>query len=282
MKKVLISVEGGLGKHIMFTALTKGLKDKYDEVNVVSPYPDIMAACKYIDKSFQSGMADLTELVYSDDCDIFSSNPYNHQDFIKKKLHILEAWAEQLNILTIKDRPVINTDLIDKNIKIETDKIISDLGDKYIVVQFCGGQSPIGNGVGEYKEVLKRNYYDAQELVNLIKEKYPEHKILNYSLPNEYGLNHSVKLQAPYIFYFNILKSADKIVCIDSSLQHMAAAVNKEAIVLWGETRPEHFGWKIHKNIVKDKQKGSPYFVALGPSIMNIEFENPKKIIDKI
>ena len=281
MKKVLFTIEGGLGKHIIATALMKELKERYSEVNVVSPYPDIMQACKWVDNSFQFGMNDLSELVYSD-CDIYSGNPYTHQDFIKKKIHLLDAWSEQLGIDGYSETPIIDTARVSRDIKIKTDKIIEELGGKYIVIQLNGGQSPIAEGKGEYVEILKRNYPYAQELVDEIKKKYPEHTILNFSLPNEPILNGAIKLQAPYIFYFNILKDADKIICIDSALQHMAAAVEKKATVIWGETRAEHFGWDIHNNIVKDKQKGAPYFVALGPSPTNIEFNKPREIMGQL
>lgn len=282
MKKALVVVEGGLGKHIIFTALARQLKEKYGEVNVVSPYPDVMKACESIDKSFQFGTTDLSKLVYEKDCDIFNGNPYTNQAFIKKKIHLLDAWSQQLGLKYSKSIPEIDTSLIDDKIQVETDKVIKDLGNKYIVVQLTGGQSPITEGQGQYVEVLKRNYPYAQKLVNLIHKKYPKYKIVNFALPNEPDWKNTVKLQIPYIFYFNILKKARRVVCIDSALQHMAAAVGQKATVIWGETKPNHFGWDLHDNLLSDEQIGSPYFVALGPSPANIEFPSSKEIAKRV
>ena len=282
MKKILITVEGGLGKHIIFTALTKKLKEKYDEVNVTSPYPDIMEACPFIDNSFQFGQADLSQLVYDDNCDISNSNPYTHPEFIKKKIHILQAWSEQLGIEYegLKNyKPLIDIDRISPQIKLDTDNIIKQINGKYVLIQLTGGQSPITNGQGNYVEILKRNYPYADELITKLRKKHPKHKILNFSLPNEKSYIDTIRLQAPYVFYFNLMKNADKVFCIDSALQHIAAAIEKKSIVIWGETKPEHFGWDIHKNIVKDKQKGSPYFVAMGPSPLQIEFNTPNEVL---
>ena len=40
-KKVVIQMEGGIGKHINATALISELKKKYEKIFVLSAYPDI-------------------------------------------------------------------------------------------------------------------------------------------------------------------------------------------------------------------------------------------------
>ena len=278
-KNALLVVEGGLGKQIMSMSLLKGLANKYTNVFTVSPYPDIFKASPYVTESFQHGVHDITNIVYDKGTTIFGYNPYQDSRFIKKEAHLMEVWNELVGLEYDENLlPEINLDLLDPIILKETEKIKKDLN-KFIIVQFSGGQAAMTNGQGQYIEILKRNYKQGQELVDLLIKKYPDHKILNYSLPNEPYLMNTVRLEAPYIFYFDLVKSATQVICIDSSLQHIAAAVNKPATVIWGETRPEHFGWKIHNNIVKDKQKGAPYFNALGPSLNNLDFPTPEEII---
>ena len=282
MKKVLVVVSGGLGKHVMFTALAADLKKKYDKVIVTSAYFDIMKACPNIDEAFPFGQQDLSKTVYEKDCEIISANPYENQLFIKKEIHLLEAWSEVLGIPYDKNKeykPDIDPTRLSKKIIADSEKIIKDIGSKFIVVQFYGGQSPLVNTEGEYQEVLKRNYHKGSVLVESLKKKYPKYKIINFSLPNEPEIEGTEKLKIPYMLYFEVIKKAEQVICIDSSLQHIAAAAGKKAIVIWGETRPEHFGWKLHYDFVVDDQKGSPYFVALGPSPIAIDFPRPKEIM---
>ena len=284
MKKILITVEGGLGKHVMFTSLTKKLSEKYDEIHVTSPYPDIMAACKYITASYPFGSVDLTQLINDSECDIYAGNPYTHESFIKKKIHVLDAWSQQIGIEFTKLEdyvPIIDTSRLSPDIEQETNKIISELG-KYILIQLTGGQSPIEEGKGKYVEILKRNYQQREKLVKLIQDKYPDHKILNFSLPNEPEIKDTVRLKAPYVFYFNLAKGATDIFCIDSSLQHIVAGAGRSATVIWGETKPEHFGWSQHNNMLKDYTLGAPYFMPLGPSKESVIMNTPDEIMCEI
>lgn len=282
MKKILVMVEGGLGKHIIFTALTEDLKKKYEKVVVASAYFDIMKACPFIDESHPYGQENLSELVYEKDCTIVAGNPYHNQRFIKKEIHILEAWAELLGIPYDKNKeykPLISPERLGDGVANDAKKVLKEIGGKFILVQFYGGQTPLANGDQPYQEILKRNYHKADVLVQALKKKYPKFKIVNFSLKNEPDIKGTIKLEVPYLLYIEVTKKAEKIVCIDSSLQHIAAAAEKNAIVLWGETRPEHFGWKLHYNMVVDDQKGSPYFVALGPSPMGIDFPRPAEVV---
>ena len=60
-------------------------------------------------------------------------------------------------------------------------------------------------------------------------------------------------LKDPYLWYrvLGEVLAEDKknfAVVIDSSLQHILAGTGLDTYVLWGETRPEHFGHACHKN----------------------------------
>jgi ABC-type transport system involved in cytochrome bd biosynthesis fused ATPase/permease subunit len=46
------------------------------------------------------------------------------------------------------------------------------------------------------------------------------------------------------------LEASSKRILIDSSLQHMAAALNLPSTVFWVGTQPEIFGYSLHENIV--------------------------------
>ena len=50
MKKCLINVDGGLGKHVMFTSILEEFKEKkgYDEIYVISSYFDVFKSCSVV------------------------------------------------------------------------------------------------------------------------------------------------------------------------------------------------------------------------------------------
>lgn len=291
-KRCLINVEGGLGKNVMLTALMPMLAAKYEEIYVISPYSDVFKACSYVTEAFEPGPQCATlyqELVLDDDVDILWKEPYSNSRFIKKSCHLFDAWMEEIGIETEgTDIPWDEQEPIIDRIREEfphigtlADQKIAELG-KFILVQFCGGQSPLapqqdqsGKAVpyNDRQEYIKRNYYQGQNLINALKDKYPDATIVHYALPNEPSYDGAIKLNIPYLTYRLLAEKAFKVVCTDSSLQHIATGVCNDITVIWGETRPEHFGYLNNKNIAAKRVLNSqPYFKPMGtsPSIVKM------------
>ena len=287
-KRCLINVDGGLGKNVMLTALMPILASKYEEIYVISPYVDVFKACSYVTAAFEPGPQCATlyqELVLDEDTNVLWKEPYSNQRFIKKQCHLFEAWLEEFGIA---DQDVSTlVPVVDKvretftNVAKTVDQKVEELG-KFILVQFCGGQSPLGPQVdqagnaipyNDQQEYIKRNFYKGQELINRLRETYPDAKIIHYALPNEPTYEGAEKLKLPYIAYRLLAERAFKVVCTDSSLQHLATGVCNDVIVIWGETRPEHFGYSCNKNITAKRVLNSqPYFKPMGasPSIVKM------------
>jgi len=295
-KKCVVTVEGGLGKNVMFTAVLKELSKKYEKIYVLSPYFDVFKACPYVTDAFPMGQVAMLyqQLCLDDDCDVLWKEPYTNQKFIKKQVHLFDAWAEELGI-KLSEKAMDMVPCIERydelpNVPLQVNELLRQLnGQKFILVQFCGGQSPLspqfddkGNPIpySDHNEGLKRNYYKGQELIDLLHREYPQHRILHFALPNEPNYNGADKVQAPYLVFHELCKSADKVVCTDSSLQHLATGVCKDVTVIWGETRPEHFGYNCNKNIcAKNVMNSQPYFRPLGASPAVVDFPSPKEVL---
>ena len=295
-KKCVVTVEGGLGKNVMFTAMLKELAKKYEKIYVLSPYFDVFKACPYVTDAFPMGQVSTLyqQLCLSDDCDVLWKEPYTNQKFIKKQVHLFDAWAEELGI-TLSEKAMDMVPQISRYtelplVKLQTEELLKQLnGQKFILIQLCGGQSPLAPQLdkdgklipyNDHNEGLKRNYYRGQELVDLLKKTYPEHRILHFALPNEPSYEGADKVQAPYLVFHELCKHADKVVCTDSSLQHLATGVCKDVTVIWGETRPEHFGYACNKNIcAKNFMNSQPYFRPLGASPAFVDFPTPEEVL---
>lgn len=300
MKKCLINVDGGLGKHVMFTSILKEFKEKkgYDEIYVISSYFDVFKSCSVVTDAFPPMQGTLyQELVLDSDCDVYWKEPYSNQRFIKKECHLFDAWAEELGFQLSKpaDEYCPSLDKIESefpNVLSMVKEKIKDFNDNYILVQFNGGQSPLSPQVDENgnqipyndkQEGIKRNYFKGQEIINSLKEKYPETTIIHFALPNEPSYENSVKLQLPYLAYRLLAKNAKAVITTDSSLQHLSTGVNNNITVIWGETRPEHFGYKVNQNIAATNVLNSqPYFKPLGVSPSIVKMPEPDIIVASV
>ena len=74
-------------------------------------------------------------------------------------------------------------------------------------------------------------------------------------------------------------------VTIDSSLQHILAGTGLNTTVLWGETRPEHFGHSCHHNIdfaKNDLTQEEPYFQLFQNKPAVVRFKKPEELIEEM
>ena len=290
--KCLIAVEGGVGKNVMLTSIMSQLKKKYNEIYVITPYVDAFKCCPEVTDCFPMGPQSASlyhELVLSDDCDVLWREPYSNQHFIKKQTHLFNAWLEEYGFEKGPEGPSNLVPSIDvesgfPEIAEDAKKEAEALG-KFIMVQFCGGQSPLAPNekYDWHQEAIKRNYFKAQELVDKLKAAYPDTTIIHYALPTEPQLRNTKLYQKPFIWYAEMAKYAMKVVCTDSSLQHLSTGKCKDVTVIWGETRPEHFGYSINKNIcAKNVYNGQPYFKPMGASPALVTFPTPDEVMEVV
>lgn len=296
MSKCLINVEGGLGKNVMLTSILQEFKETkgYDELYVISPYYDVFKCCPAVTDAFPPKQGTLyQELVLDDDCDIYWKDPYNNQRFIKKQCHLFDAWAEEYGFVLKNPADTYTPDLsaLETAWPVTKSAIEPKLKEwgKFFIVQFTGGQSPLVPTTGPdgkpvpyvgAQEGIKRNYFEGAKVVELIKKKYPGVTVVHFALPNEPPVEGTVKAELPYLAYRLLAAKAEGIVTIDSSLQHLATGVNNNITVIWGETRPEHFGYACNRNVcAKNVLNSQPYFRPLGISPSIVRMPKPEEVI---
>ena len=244
-------VEGGIGKQVAFTAIIDALvkKDK-EKIQVHSPYVDIFGGNTNVKYALDSNSIHLQDKRILDSQNIFHCEPYK-TNFIKGEYHIIQSFCKLFGVKYDENmRPKMYTD----HYKNDAKKIAGD--DNFIVVQFSGGQAPAGfNPSNSYNSNdPTRNYHPhlAQKVVNLIKEKYENLKILNFSLPNEPNYEQTVKPKLiPFAQWHEILKlpNCKGFISDDSCLNHFARSVGRKGVVIWGGTRWIQFGYKENINV---------------------------------
>lgn len=280
-KNLVVNIEGGVGKQILFTSLFPYIQKAYSNVWIYTPYPEVFEGLNgisginvFMDSSFYKTK------VLSDDTTIVWGDPYDHPLWLQHKAHLVEVWAEMLGIRHLlpsrEDKkgigipPTLNLTSQEKYSWTSAWPSIREASEeKFILVQLQGGQSPIDwedNGSFLDGDSLYRTYpYDLYvELIQRLREAYPDYIIFRYGLPNEPIPMEveedvlSIEPPLPYKVYTEMIQRAHKVICIDSSLQHIAAAANTPAYVIWGETKPYAQGHELHTNIYREEENSKP------------------------
>ena len=271
-KPHLYCIEGGVGKHLQFTALFSSLIKKYSQKLVInSLYPELFKYCPEVADSqalqLDGILYDTYHIYYNKYDQIFFHDPYKGS-FLKGETHVVKEWASKYEVEIEDIRPSFQVNPI-------REKILRPFIQKlkqFILLQVVGG----GIGESNYdQENRGRNYKYGQELISLLNEAFPGHLIIVFGYSNErqefigetkindeggsplFQTREDFMILAKYCSFF---------ISIDSSLHHMGSnkPFGKKGIILWGTTTPERFGYKENINI----QSEYPYCIEIEPQII--------------
>lgn len=256
-------VEGGIGKCVMFTALLPKLAERAGgPVQIVTPYVDVFRDNPLVKMCFDESSIPLDDPRILESDNIYYSEPYK-SNFVKGDWHLIQSYCKLHDIeYDPSMRPKMYTDWAKEN---ANQWLAGNKVNKYIIIQFTGGQTPIGwDQNNQYiSSNAGRNYqpYFAQSIVNALNEKFPDHTIIDASMPNEPGYTGSIKCDQSYPLVHEILKKAQGFIGIDSCVQHFAASTGTPGVVIWGNTRWTQFGYMQNCNMsFHDKKKYNTYY----------------------
>jgi hypothetical protein len=245
-------IEGGIGKCTAFTALIPKLAQKAKQgIQIYTPYIDCFAFNPHVAMAYEQSLPITDPRIMASD-NIFYCEPYK-SNFMKGKQHLIESYCELFGIdYDINMMPKLYTSHLKDRANEWLLKNGIALG-KYIMIQFSGGQTPVGwNANNAYMSHNPgRNYplYLAQQTINLLRDKYPDVAIVDCTLPNEPSFEGTVKCTEHWAVIHEMLKNAQGFIGIDSSLQHFSASVAKSGVVLWGSTRWTQYGYEQNTNL---------------------------------
>lgn len=314
-KSIYINSQGGTGFNLALAHVIPELKEKYDEVAVLSPYFDIFESCPYVDSVYKPN--EIRDFIFdakSKDAKLICERMYDSEEFIYKKVSYADAWRKAAGLKTKgnKDGSDTKTNLEPEkkypylgNQANEIVKTIKEKGYKdFVIMQFTGGQSPLvqvpqstdkdGKVFADWNKVpynyenepLKRHYpIDlVNKFIELFRNAHPETAVILYQLPNEPAPENVFRFTVPYLAY-HVLARKDEcagVVSIDSSLQHLVAGLTK-TVVIWGHSLPLSFGYDYNKNILQDCRRDDIlYFSALGPSGAAIRYIKPEDLLKEV
>ena len=251
-KYSLFHIQGGFGKHIAATAVAKCIKNNHPsrQLIVCAVYPEIFQNLPFVDRIYQLGNTNYFYQNYVENTDslIFHNEPYFTTDHIHKRLPLVQTWAKMYNLEYRGEMPEIKFNPLQRNLAKEhwTAKSGSK---KYMVLQTNGGL---------YQET--RPYLWARDMPVKLAQKIVDHYSDEYHIfqvkkPSSEALDDVEVIDFPLsnMELTSIILNSEKRILIDSCLQHAAAALKKQSVVLWNGTSPKVFGWDMHKNIQAEK-----------------------------
>ena len=252
-KYLIWHVQGGLGKNIAATALTKDIKQKYIDRKfiLVCSYPEVFLNDSNIDKVYQLGNHPYFYETYIENKDviIFKHEPYDQTGHITKQKHLIENWCDLLNIKYTKQQPyfLINYPQNKLSLKWNRPKPI-------LLLQTTGGPFITDIEPTPYEWTRDLPIELAQTLVNKYSSQY---HIIHVTKQGGYFLENVERVDTlmSNMELFSLVGASSQRIFIDSCLQHVAAALKLSSIVFWIGTSPKVFGYDLHKNIIAQLPK---------------------------
>ena len=301
MKRAFLNVTRGSGREFMTCAvIARELAAKYDTLYVAAfnkyfaeALADELDNVKVID---QAELASFWNTHYGKVQDNFIAEPYNLSDFSMRRLHFYDAYRRVVGLGEKADwnengcttLPELQVPMQMRNAAIE----FSKQHKKFVIVQFHGGQNPIGAKRDEkgnivqpynYNEVGLHRHYPiekANEVCRLLKE--DGYEVLQYTLNNEPHCQDALCLQREnnQLWWHALSEFADGIITIDSSLMHLGIKKCKKMAVIWVQTSPVNFGYQKAVNIVTNNAEdfGGPSMTGI-PLNPEVSYPDPEYVV---
>lgn len=244
---VIFSIEGGIGKSIMATAVLKAIKKQYKKANiiVVTGYPDVFIANPNVNKVLKfdqlSGMYE--QNIMNKECKVFVSDPYHTSDFITESKHLIQIWCEMFGLQYDGEMPELFLLKAEK----EYFEPFYRLDKPILAIQPNGGAV---NQPLKYSWTRDIPAPIVEEVIECYKNDYA---ILHIKREDQLIYPNTLQALDSFRSIMVALSLSQKRLLIDSSAMHIATALNLPSTVAWIGTNPKVFGYGMHKNIVANE-----------------------------
>jgi len=249
-KYVIFHIEGGAGKSVLATAVCASIKAAYPEhkLVVISPWPEIFLHNPVIYRIYRTGNFAYfyEDFIKNKDSIILRLDPYHSSEFIHQNKSIIEVWCNLYNIPCVNLQPRI---FLTQRELIHCTNTLNKKGPMLLIQSSGGAEDP--NNLYSWARDLPPGF--TQNLVDKVYQNYD--KVLHVRKEKQLTLNNTTTLTDSLRNLFCYVFLADKILAIDSMVQHIAAALDKPAVVGWIANSPVVFGHAIHKNVLPVQDK---------------------------
>lgn len=261
--KIIFNIAGGVGKNIAATSVVRLLSEKYPDYGIIvtSPHRDAWTNNPYVEKlvDLEKTPEFFETYLKSEENLLFLQDPYNTEDFVYRRKHLIEIWCDLCGLKYDGSMP----QLFFTEAEREKVKAVLPQGKPIFVIQTSGGYINQSYPISWARDLPLGM---AQEIVNRMRQ--DDYEVIHIRRENQYSLVGAVRPQLDSLREFLCaLQFTDKRLLIDSAPEHAAAALALSSTVVWIVNSPTVFGYKMHTNIL--------------PSIEEKFRHNPDAYLDK-
>lgn len=247
IQNVIFSIEGGLGKSIMGTAILKAIKKEYKKANiiVITSYPDVFVGNPNVNKVFnhQQAVSLYKNYIENKDTKVFILDPYMSSDFITESNHLLKIWCDMYGLKYNGELPEIFLSKSEKDYFIPFYKL-----DKPIMAI-----QPNGGGVGQPLKYSWTRDLPALVVNEVVSQFKNDYAILHIKRDDQLTYENTIGALDSWRSIAIMITLSAKRLLIDSSSMHIATALNLPSVVGWIGTNPKVFGYDMHTNIIANQ-----------------------------
>ena len=107
--------------------------------------------------------------------------------------------------------------------------------------------------------VHSAKWFPLDTFWNPVVAAYPNYEWIQIGMQGDWIINDvKPKFGLSFAEIIKLAETCDKIICVDSFLQHLLAPSKRQLIVLWSRSDPEIFGYKHNINLLLDRAKLRP------------------------
>jgi hypothetical protein len=246
MSYIILSVNGGIGKCIISTAVVEAFAEQRPDKKliVVSGYPDVFINNPHVHRSFGFGNIQYFYETYvkGHESEIFVHNPYDETDYTYQRKHVIEIWCQLCNLAYDKKYlPKIyltqrEIDFFSKNY-INSDKPL-------FVLQTNGGAD---NQAIKYSWARDIPTSTAEKIVDTFKDEY---NIVHLRRQDQIQLQNTIPVTTSFREICVLMSMSQKRLMMDSFAQHLAGSLELPSVVCWIVNSPKVFGYETNTNIL--------------------------------
>lgn len=241
---IIFSINGGIGKCIIATAVCRAIKKQHseDQLIVISGYPEVFLNNPNVDRTFTFGNMSYfyQDFIENKAFRVFLHDPYVETEFLKQDEHLSKTWCRMFGIEHDGEHPEIF--LTERENTFFSNKFISDK--PILLLQTNGGASNQElkySWARDIPSIVVENvideYTEGYNIVHMRRDDQPSYKGTTFVSDNFRALCVLISLSEKRLF-------------MDSFGHHAAAALNKPSTVLWIANTPVVFGHSLHHNVI--------------------------------
>jgi hypothetical protein len=262
-KGIIFRVGGGFGKCLAATRVAKQIKEKHKDLplTVQTSYPDAFVGLDFVDAYYPYG-APLPDFYDKHKCyEIAETEPYQDLDYRAGQCHLIDAWCRRLDVAIPEDKtPIIRLSKAEKR---AAEMIMGQVrnqaqGRPVVALQWVGGTSYHHQQAA--LDPLRQT--QVRELPQDIAQAAVNDLVAGGAVPVQIGLPTEARLQNviplltqeaqafPIRVTIACLALCDGALLIDSFAAHAWSGLGKKnAVVVWGATRPKNLGYLNQINL---------------------------------